>query len=281
MRPLILLSNDDGVASPGLHEMKRALGRWGSVIVCAPELNQSATGHALSLNRPLRIRRAAPDVFAVDGTPADCVYVALHSGTRVLPRFPDLVVSGMNNGMNLGIDVFYSGTVAAAREAAFQGLPGVAVSTHLKADPKAAAALASQVAKTFLGLAKKSPTKSRTNGPLLNINIPVGNAWPVEVTVLGRRLYDQRVHYRTDPRGGEYLWIGGARVSHVPHDGSDTDAYDRGVVSLTPLSLDNHDRERESLMGDLLQKLQRALGPGVAAPVPRLTARRRSLKRKP
>src|SRR5262249_24114157 len=115
-RPLVLLSNDDGCAAAGLLALRDALATWATVVVCAPELNQSATSHSLSLHRPLRLRVVEDGLFALDGTPADCVYVALHSGTRVLERRPDLVVSGMNHGLNLGVDVFYSGTVAAARE---------------------------------------------------------------------------------------------------------------------------------------------------------------------
>src|ERR1044071_689169 len=121
-RPLVLLSNDDGFAAPGLLAMRDALSAFADVVVCAPELNQSATSHSLSLHRSLRLRHVEEGTFSVDGTPADCVYVALNSGARILPRRPDIAVSGLNHGLNLGIDVFYSGTVAAAREAAMRGI---------------------------------------------------------------------------------------------------------------------------------------------------------------
>ena len=119
----ILLSNDDGFFAPGLQVLRTALATFAEVVVCAPESNQSATSHSLSLNRILRLRDHGHGIHSVDGTPADCVYVALNSGTRLLPRRPDLVVSGMNHGPNLGTDVFYSGTVAAAREGALRGVP--------------------------------------------------------------------------------------------------------------------------------------------------------------
>ena len=142
MRPLILLSNDDGYRAQGINAMRRALSEFAEVVLCAPEIEQSATSHALSVHRPLRVFEPAPGIFSIDGTPADCVYVALHGKTRILPRWPDAVVSGVNHGVNLGDDVFYSGTVAAAREAALKGIPSLAVSTPFDADMDPAADLA-------------------------------------------------------------------------------------------------------------------------------------------
>lgn len=235
-RPLVLLSNDDGVTAPNLLALRDALAEHADVVVCAPEVNQSATSHSLSLHRILRTRKVAPGIMAIDGTPADCVYVALHSGTRILPRRPDLCVSGMNHGLNLGIDVFYSGTVAAAREAALRGIPSVAISADGGADRVAAARLGARL--SLAALQSFAAVDGRAT-PLLNINIPPGNAWPVRATRLGSRLYVEDVDYRHDPRGREYLWLGGAgavRHDHVP--GSDTEAYDAGAASVTPLSLD-------------------------------------------
>ncbi len=235
MRPLILLSNDDGVAAPNLAAVRAALRRSADVVVCAPELNQSATSHSLSLHRILRLREVEAGVFAVDGTPADCVYTALHSGTRILPRRPDLVVSGMNHGLNLGVDVFYSGTVAAAREAAIRGLPAVAISADEGADRAAAAALGAAIALATFAAYSSAPTKA---APLLSVNIPPGISWPVRSTCLGSRLYTEEVEYRRDPRGREYLWIGGAGVRHDLVAGSDTEAHDEGAASITPLTLE-------------------------------------------
>jgi 5'-nucleotidase len=231
MRPLVLLSNDDGHASQGLRAMRDALLATADVVVLAPETEQSASSHSLSLHRPLRLRAVEPGIFALDGTPADCVYVALHAGERVLPRRPDLIVSGINHGMNLGQDAFYSGTIAAAREGALRGIPAVATSAHTEADPAAVAKLSAHIA--FELLAAHPGT-----GTLLNVNVP--RAWTGEVraTRLGARIYEELVDFRKDPRGREYLWLGGPGVRHERDAGTDTDAYDDGAASVTPLRLD-------------------------------------------
>ncbi|MFO0756197.1 MAG: 5'/3'-nucleotidase SurE [Byssovorax sp.] len=236
MRPLVLLANDDGITAPNLLALRDELRKDADVVVCAPELNQSATSHSLSLHRPLRLRKTGEGLFCVDGTPADCVYVALHSGPRILPRRPDLVVSGMNHGPNLGIDVFYSGTVAAAREAAMRGIPSIAVSADGDAARGPAAALGASLALATLRAFRAAP--AGTPAPLLNVNIPPGTAWSVRATRLGARLYSEEVEYRNDPRGREYLWIGGTGVRHDLVPGSDTEAYDEGAASITPLTLD-------------------------------------------
>lgn len=245
-RPLVLLSNDDGHAAAGLLAMRDALAAFADVVVCAPELNQSATSHSLSLHRSLRLRKIDDGIFSLDGTPADCVYVALNSAGRVLPRRPDLCVSGLNHGLNLGIDVFYSGTVAAAREAALRGIPAIATSADHDADRVAAAAVSALIARELLERVRGRPV---AGGVLLNVNIPAGSGWPVRGTRLGPRLYDDSVIYRDDPRGREYLWIGGAQPRHEPLPDSDTEAYDAGEVSVTPLALDLYDGGRAALAG--------------------------------
>jgi 5'-nucleotidase len=231
MRPLVLLSNDDGYASPGIRAMRDALTATADVVILAPESEQSASSHSLSLHRALRLRAVEPGIFALDGTPADCVYVALHAGERVLPRRPDLIVSGINHGMNLGQDAFYSGTIAAAREGALRGIPAVATSAHAAATPGAVADLSARIA--FELLAAHAGT-----GALLNVNVP--RAWTGEIraTRLGARIYEELVDFRHDPRGREYLWLGGPGVRHERDAGTDTDAYDDGAVSVTPLRLD-------------------------------------------
>ena len=180
-RPLALLSNDDGIASPGLQAMRDALRERYEVIVLAPETEQSAASHALSLHRPLRLRQVEEGTFALDGTPADCVYVALHGGTRVVPRRPDLIVSGINRGLNLGQDVFYSGTVAAAREGALRGIPAVAVSAHLYADLGAVGQLGARVASELLARGVR--------GVLLNLNVPKRWTGEVRAAKIGSRIY--------------------------------------------------------------------------------------------
>jgi 5'-nucleotidase len=229
---LALLSNDDGYSSPGIRAMRAALQAAGvEVVVTAPETEQSASSHSLSLHRPLRLRSVEPGVFALDGTPADCVYVALHAATRVLPRRPDLIVSGINHGMNLGQDAFYSGTVAAAREGALRGIPAVAASAHYSADLQATAELITR-------MALRLPPGPLSPAPLLNVNIPPRWNGQVRATRMGERIYEEVVDFRKDPRGREYLWLGGPGVRHERSAGSDTDAYDDGVASITPLLLD-------------------------------------------
>jgi 5'-nucleotidase len=233
-RPLALLSNDDGYESKALHALHRALVDAGAdVVVVAPSNEQSATSHSLSLHRPLRARSHGDGIFSLDGTPADCVYIALHAGDRFLPRRPDVVVSGINRGLNLGQDAFYSGTVAAAREGALRGIPALASSAHVHADlPKIAEVSA------FFALSLVGTRSSAGKAPLLSLNAP--EVWSGEVRVcrLGSRLYDELVDVRVDPRGREYLWLGGPGVRHEPDPGSDTEAYDAGAVTLTPLVID-------------------------------------------
>jgi 5'-nucleotidase len=248
-RPLVLLSNDDGYSAPNLVAMREALLTFADVVVCAPELNQSATSHSLSLQRSLRLRQVTDGIFSLDGTPADCVYVALNSAGRVLPRRPDLCVSGLNHGLNLGTDVFYSGTVAAAREAALRGIPAAATSADRDADRKAAAELSAVIARELWERTRGGARAS----VLLNVNVPPGSRWKVQSTRLGARLYDDGVIFREDPRGREYLWIGGADPRHEPTPGSDTDAHDAGDVSITPLSLDLYDAGRAALAGAIAE----------------------------
>ncbi|HEY8073900.1 MAG TPA: 5'/3'-nucleotidase SurE [Labilithrix sp.] len=243
MRSLLLLSNDDGYGSPGIRALAAALATWADVVVVAPETEQSASSHALTLHRPLRWRRVEDGVFAVDGTPADCVYCALHGEGRFLARKPDLVCSGINRGLNLGQDAFYSGTVAAAREGALRGIPALASSAHPKADLARVAELTSKLARGLLDAVARTekqdpgPLPSRTT-PLVNLNVP--QTWTGEVrrTRLGARLYEEILDVRKDPRGREYIWLGGPGVRHEKDPGSDTDAYDEGAASLTSLVLD-------------------------------------------
>jgi 5'-nucleotidase len=228
--PLILVSNDDGVHARGIEALRRALAPLGRVVTVAPEREHSAGSHAITLSRPLRHRLLAEDVHAIDGTPVDCVYVALHHHA-LLPREPDLLVSGINHGPNLGLDVFYSGTVAAAREAALRGIPSMALSMVSRGDMEAAADHAKQMARRLL-------EAEQPGGPrvLLNVNFPGPEPAGVRATRLGRRHYSEGVDIRQDPRGREYFWIGGpGGAHHPPIEGADTEAVDQGFVSVTPL----------------------------------------------
>jgi 5'-nucleotidase len=239
-RPLVLLSNDDGYRAQGLETLAECLAAEADVVVCAPQHEQSAASHALSLHRPLRLGQSADRVYYVDGTPADSVYVALYSGTRILPRRPDLVLSGINHGVNLGDDVFYSGTVAAAREAALRGIPAMALSAAHGADLGAAARCSTRLALALLAAtaAPQAAGERAGVGILMNVNFPPGASWPLRPTRLGARVYAVGVEYRHDPRGREYLWIAPPGVEHPPIPGSDTEAFDAGAVGVTPLVLD-------------------------------------------
>jgi 5'-nucleotidase len=231
-RPLILLSNDDGVHAEGVRSLRRALLAVADVFVVAPEHEQSASSHRITLSAPLRHRELGDGIHAVDGTPADCIYIALNL-RGLLPRRPDLVVSGINHGFNLGGDVIYSGTVAAAREGALRGIRSLAVSADARADMvKVAAHCAPLVVQALQLDVQQGPTL------FLNVNYPAVEPRGARATRLGRRDYADIVEARTDPRGRSYYWIGGPVSPHDNVDGSDTTAVDNGYVSVTPLSLE-------------------------------------------
>lgn len=232
-RPLILASNDDGVDADGLKALCTALEPIADVYVVAPEFEQSARSHAISLHSTLRHHHYGPNVHSIEGTPADCVYVALYRAD-LLPRWPDLVVSGINHGANLATDVHYSGTVAAAREAALRGLSSIAFSLL----PGGNMQLAAQSARAIVERTLATP-KPNGHPVFLNVNFPPGVPNGIRATRLGRRLYREGVDVRTDPRGREYYWIGGpGGVEHEPVEGSDTEAADAGYTSITPLRLE-------------------------------------------
>ena len=227
-----LISNDDGIQSEGLRTLARALAKVGEVCVVAPDREQSAASHAISLHRPLRIHEVADCWWSVDGTPTDCVYMAIHHLLKDRP--PDVVVSGINYGANVADDVTYSGTVAAAMEGALLGIPAIAVSLaardHFDFEPAAefATALAAVVAERRL-----------PRGMLLNVNVPRKPARGYRITKLGKRSYGSEVVVNVDPRGRKYYWIGGAQSKHEDIPGSDCNAvFGEGLVSVTPLHLD-------------------------------------------
>ncbi len=237
-RPLFLLSNDDGVNAAGIRAAYEALEPLGDVIVAAPDRERSATSHSISLERPLRAEEIRPQTFAIDGTPVDCVYLAL---LHLCARKPDLVVSGINHGYNLGSDVFYSGTVAAAVEGALRGVPGVAVSMERRRHPDFSAAT-SFLRALVTSILEKGVASLPAQG-VLNVNLPGVEVSEYEVTFLGRRVYRDLVDVRQDLRGRSYYWIGGPEADAEDVAGSDMSAIRAGRVSLTPLKLDLSDRE--------------------------------------
>lgn len=229
----ILITNDDGVTAPALTAMRIELAALGRVIVVAPDRDQSATSHALTLSRPFRIHRHDVDVFSVDGTPTDCVVCAFYG---LLDAVPDMVISGINHGPNMGEDVFYSGTVAAAIEGTLQGAASLAVSLVTR-DLTDFREPASFVARLARGVAERGLPPRR----LLNVNIP-HLPWDaiegVAVTRLGSRMYHDTLIRKVDPRGRDYYWIGGEDPVWDPRPGTDFQAVSDRWISVTPLRLD-------------------------------------------
>ena len=230
----ILVTNDDGYFSPGLQALAAALRPLGQVVVVAPQVEASAVGHALTLRRPLRLEDMGQGVYAVDGTPTDCVNVAID---EILEGNPDLVVSGINKGLNVGDDVTYSGTVAGALEAALLGLQAIAVSlqfTRGEWDFQPASSAAAALAAALL----ERPLPVRT---FLNVNVPQGAIHGVRVTVQAKRNHITKVDRRLDPRQRPYFWIEEAQDDWEPHDRSDRQAVHDGFISVTPLQPDMTD----------------------------------------
>jgi 5'-nucleotidase len=229
--PLILVTNDDGYRSDGIRALASALAAVGDVTIVAPLDEASAIGHALTLRRPLRLEHVEPRIYGVDGTPTDCVNIAI---TQVFKRLPDLVVSGINKGWNLGDDVTYSGTVAGAMEAALLGTQGIAVSlrqTRGDYDFTHAARAAASLSEALLA----RPLPART---FLNVNAPKGQPKGLRVTVQARRNHVTSVAERHDPKGRPYFWIEEGQNDWQPHDRSDYQVVRDGYVSVTPLHCD-------------------------------------------
>ena len=236
-KPLILVTNDDGFYAPGVQALAKALTPLGDVAIAAPLAQQSGVGRHISLRQPLRARERAPRAWAVEGTPTDCVYLAVYG---LLDQVPDLVVSGINNGPNLAQDVWYSGTAGAALEGASIGIPSIAIShqSHRPKDFEPACGVAVRVAQFVLGQASWSAST------ILNVNVPdLGSAPCNEIrwTRAGRRLYNRAVVTRLDPRGTPYYWIGGGGLTHERDPGSDCDTLESGIATITPVTLETTD----------------------------------------
>ncbi len=248
----ILVTNDDGIYSEGIRKLADALRDVGEVIIVAPDREQSAASHALTLNRPLRLLKLEENEWIVDGTPSDCVNLAVLSlmkGER-----PDIVVSGINFGPNLGDDVTYSGTISAAFEGALLNIPSIAFSTlvgeHFSFDRGAA------FAKDLVSVMLREK-----HGPnvILNVNFPPSDFKGLKVTRLGKRIYSEGVVERLDPRGRKYYWIGGEEPTWFPGENTDFEAVQNGYVSVTPLHLDL--THHESI--PRLKRLEEMLGPAL------------------
>jgi 5'-nucleotidase len=230
--PLILVTNDDGYRSEGIHALADALKPLGDVTIVAPMDEASAIGHALTLRRPLRLESIRDGVYAVDGTPTDCVNMAV---THVFKRLPDMVVSGINKGWNLGDDVTYSGTVAGALEAALLGVPGLAISLAAMRSGQYDFSHSAAAAATLAAAMFKRPLPLWT---FLNVNLPTGEPKGFRVTVQAKRNHVTQITERHDPKGRAYYWIEEGQDEWAPHDRSDYQAVRDGYASVTPLHPD-------------------------------------------
>lgn len=259
---VVVLTNDDGIHAPGLAALEKALAELGDVYVVAPEREQSTCGHALTLHRPLRPHRLGERRFAVNGTPADCVNLAV---LGFLPAPPVLIVSGINHGANLGDDVTYSGTIAAAMEGTILGVPSIAVSLVDGGDFDVAGRVARLIAMRVLvsGLPAKT---------LLNVNVPAQPPRGIRLSRLGHRVYLDKIVEQADPRGRSHYWIGGGDARWDSLEGTDMGAVHEGYVSLTPLHLDLTNHRALMQLGDWPAGLTAQLKREPARPARRATA---------
>jgi len=250
MKYRILISNDDGINSSGLNALSQALKPLGQVIIIAPDREQSASSHALSLHRPLRIDKLSENVYSVDGTPTDCINLAINGFLK--NKKPDLIVSGINKGENLGDDITYSGTVSAAIEGTLLGIPSIAISQEGRSD------FDFEAANYYIyDLAKYVLFNPIPRNTLLNINIPnlpLNKIKGIKIATQGKRIYEEPIVEKTDPRGKKYYWIGGNELDSVIIENSDIEAVKSGYVSITPIKLDLTDYNFiEKLEHDLIK----------------------------
>ena len=230
---MILITNDDGVYSPGIQILAKRLRELDEVVIVAPDRERSAAGHSMTLHRPLLIEQIREQVYSVNGTPTDCVNIAVKG---LLPKAPRLVVSGINKGPNMGDDVTYSGTVAGAIEARILGIPSFAISLSAREN-----FLFADAAEVGLRVARMIIEQGMPDETLLNVNVPnlpVAEIRGTAITKLGKRVYHQMTVERVDPRGKRYYWIGGGEPEWTHEEGTDFFAVGEKRVSITPLHLD-------------------------------------------
>ena len=230
----ILVSNDDGILAPGLALLADVCREVGAVTVVAPDREQSGTSHSLTLHRPLRPQRRPDGAFQVDGTPTDCVMLALQA---LMPEQPQFVFSGVNHGPNMGEDVLYSGTVAAAMEAVMLGVPGIGIS-FAGNDPETLATYRATLVRLVRRITRVQPFPSQM---LLNVNlppVPASEVQGIKVTSLGSRFFSESLSRMKDPWGREIFWVGGGTITWTGGIESDHSAVHAGYISITPLHMD-------------------------------------------
>ncbi|MFH1873620.1 MAG: 5'/3'-nucleotidase SurE [Pseudomonadota bacterium] len=236
VNPLILVSNDDGYDSEGIQVLAQALRKIGRVVVVAPDRERSAASHALTLHTPLRLKNIGTDIYAVSGTPTDCINLGING---ILKEMPNLIVSGINHGANLGDDVHYSGTVSAALEGGIMGVPAIAISLVGRKNLffEAAAKYAVKLSKILI----KQPLPK---GIILNVNVPnlpMSQIKGYEFTIQGKRHYGNIIVEKTDPGGRKYFWIAGGEADFENIPNSDCNAIGADKISITPLRVDATD----------------------------------------
>lgn len=257
----ILISNDDGVGCAGTRLLAEAVASWGEVTVVVPHRERSTAGHAMTLHKPLRIHSLGGGWYTTTGTPADCVYLGIR---EILRQRPDLVLAGINTGANLGTDIYYSGTVAAARESALLGIPSYALSlvnlTWTKSDTSEEPFRFDVAAKVATRVVEMTRDIEFPERALLNVNIPnleFEKLKGVAVARQGVRHYSSEVIRRTDPRGKPYYWIGGVYQGYEGDEESDCELANRGYVTVVPVSIDNtHAQFYQTLKGVLATSLE-------------------------
>jgi 5'-nucleotidase len=241
---LILVTNDDGIHAPGLQALYEKSRLLGKAVIIAPEHDNSAASHSLTMNRPLRVRQIERDIYTINGTPTDCITIGVG---KILPQKPDLVISGINPGPNLGDDVSYSGTVSAAIEATMLGIPSIAVSLAAESEPHHY----ETALKFIIKLAGLILEKGLPQDTLLNVNIP--NTTPERITGVaftrrGRRLYEDAIKETYDPWGRRHYWIGGGTPSFDGGEDTDSAAIRVNKISITPMHLDPTNYEALKLL---------------------------------
>ena len=238
MMPLILITNDDGVNSPGLISLFNAMKELGDAHIVAPDRERSAASRSLTMHRPLKVEELRKNVFSVNGTPTDCVAIGI---TKILTEKPSLVVSGINKGANLGDDISYSGTVSEAMESTLMGISSLAISLVTDKPSKKSMLYFETAARIAVDIGRYILGNTLPYDTLLNINVPnvqIDTIKGMKFTKQGKRVYDNAVHDILDPNGNPHYWIGGGEPSWEEGNDTDIQAIQRGYVSITPIHLD-------------------------------------------
>ncbi len=235
--PVILVTNDDGVNSPGLTSLFNAMKELGDAYIVAPDRERSAVSHSLTMHRPLKVEELRERVYSTNGTPTDCIAIGIN---KILFERPALIAAGINKGANLGDDITYSGTVSAAIEGTIMGIPSFAISLVIKKQ-SAAPSHFDTASRIAIEIGRYILEKSLPNDTLLNVNVPnakINNIKGIKFTRQGKRIYDNSIQETFDPNGEKYYWIGGGQPYWEHGEDTDIQAIQEGYVSLTPIHLD-------------------------------------------